>query len=735
MKDLQHSFRNSDEYSHNPEKCEHAGPKVVTGHRYNGSSNDNTQAGRHTAATRGGRMGGQTGRGGGRTAIEVAEVMERMEALTKSLTLLRPSLNNCKTYFLLSSPENANVGNGRNGCSYKDFVAYKLKEFDGKGGAKVKYYAGSLIGRALTWWNYEVITRGREAAVGITWEYFKALMKEEYCPSNEMLVPHLVTLETKRIERYIYGLAPQIYEMVAATEPRIIQSVILKVGVLTDEAVRNGFLKRNGRSGSWEQWQSGTWKSIRDRAEEARQDPNIMMGTFSLNNHYATMLFDSGADYSFVSTTFMPLHRAEIVCHERVVQIPLPHGEILRVYGEWLEEKVKRLMSTKAEEPKLEDITIVRNFFESNVGHKVSLSLDTYLNGGVVEPTQGTPGQGFYLTKFIALGSIDLRSGYHQLRVHEDEIPKTVFRTQYGHFEFTIMPFGLTNAPTTKEEHEMHLGLILHLLKKEKLYAKFSKCEFWLREVQFLGHVVNSDGIYVDPDKIEAVKYWEAPKSPIEPEDFMVYCDASCQGLGCVLMQRGKVIAYASRQLKIHEKNYTTHDLELGAVIELFSDYECEIRYHPSKANVVADALSRKERIKPRRVRAMKITIQLSIKGKILAAQNEASKDVDAPAEMLRGLDEQMEHRSDRAWYYMDRIWVPLMGDVRTLIMDKAHKSRMKNDIALYVSKYLTCSMVKAEHQRLFGLLQQPEIPKWKWKRIAMKGQSDCLCLYVVEVS
>ncbi|GJY24674.1 putative reverse transcriptase domain-containing protein [Tanacetum coccineum] len=135
---------------------------------------------------------------------------------------------------------------------------------------------------------------------------------------------------------------------------------------------------------------------------------------------------------------------------------------------------------------------------------------------------------------------IDLRSGYHQLRVHEDDIPKTAFRTRYGHFEFTVMPFGLTNAPAvfmdlmnrvcrpyldkfvivfiddiliyskTREEHVEHLRLVLGLLKKEKLYAKFSKCEFWLREVQFLGHVINGNGIHVDPSKIEAVKNWKA---------------------------------------------------------------------------------------------------------------------------------------------------------------------------------------------------------------------------------
>ncbi|GJV55391.1 putative reverse transcriptase domain-containing protein [Tanacetum coccineum] len=225
-------------------------------------------------------------------------------------------------------------------------------------------------------------------------------------------------------------------------------------------------------------------------------------------------------------------------------------------------------------------------------------------------------------------------SGYHQLRVHEDEIPKTAFRTRYGHFKFTIMPFGLTNAPTifmdlmnrvcrpyldkfmigfiddiliyskTQEEHVEHLRLVLELLKKEKLYAKFSKCEFWLREVQFLGHVINGNGIHMDPSKIEVVKNSKAPRTSTEiakslsistqksktfnwgeeqeyafqtlkdklcnapvlalpdgSEDFVVYCDASGIGLGCVLMQRGKVIAYASRQLKIHKNNYTTHDL------------------------------------------------------------------------------------------------------------------------------------------------------------------------------
>ncbi|GJX16293.1 putative reverse transcriptase domain-containing protein [Tanacetum coccineum] len=201
---------------------------------------------------------------------------------------------------------------------------------------------------------------------------------------------------------------------------------------------------------------------------------------------------------------------------------------------------------------------------------------------------------------------------------------------------------------------------------------------------------------------------------PNGPEDFVVYCDASGIGLGCVLMQRGKVIAYASRQLKIHEENYTTHDLELGAVvfalkiwrhylsgtksviytdhkslhhifsqkelnmrqrrwIELFSDYDCEIRYHPGKVNVVADALSRKERVKPKRVRAMNMTLRSSIKDRILLAQKEA---MDESAGLQKGLDEMIEQRNDGTLYYLDQIWVPLKGEVRTLIMDEAHKSK-----------------------------------------------------------
>nr|GEX75115.1 hypothetical protein [Tanacetum cinerariifolium] len=189
-----------------------------------------------------------------------------------------------------------------------------------------------------------------------------------------------------------------------------------------------------------------------------------------------------------------------------------------------------------------------------------------------------------------------------------------------------------------KKEHEGHLKLIFRLLKEEKLFAKFSKCEFWLSTVKFLGHVIDSEGIYVDPAKIESVRE--------KSENFVVYYDAWHKGLGTVLMQREKVIAYASRQLKVHEKNYTTHDLKIGAVV-----------------------------------------------------------------------------------FALKMSWILCFGDLRALIMHESHKSKysihpgsdkmyqdlkklywwpnMKEKIATYVSKYLTCAEVKAEYQKPSGLLRE----------------------------
>ncbi|GKE35248.1 putative reverse transcriptase domain-containing protein [Tanacetum coccineum] len=470
----------------------------------------------------------------------------------------------------------------------------------------------------------------------------------------------------------------------------------------------------------------------------AGQNPNnnIVTGTFVLNNHCASILFDTGADRSFVSTIFstlidiihttldhgydVELANGRITGVNTVLQgctvnflnhpfhidlMPVEMGSFNVIIGmDWLTKYyavidcAKKIVphvtvkktEEKSKEKQLEDVPIVKDFpkvFPEDLS-ELADQLQELTDKGFIRPSSSPWGVPVLFVKkkdgtfrmcidyqelnklmvknryplpiiddlFDQLqgssvySKIDLRSGYHQLRVREEDIPKIAFRTRYRHYEFQ-----------NKQE----------LLKKEELYAKISKCEFWIPKVQFLGHVIDNKGIHMDPAKIESVKDWASPKTPTEirqflglaglsgvknkkqklcsapimalpegSEDFIVYCDASIKGLGAVLMQREKVISYASRQLKIHEKNYTTHDLELGAVVfalkiwrhylygtkctvftdhkslhhilnqkelnmrqrrwlELLSDYDCDIRYHPGKANVIADALSRKEREPP----------------------------------------------------------------------------------------------------------------------------------------
>ncbi|GKC06212.1 putative reverse transcriptase domain-containing protein [Tanacetum coccineum] len=744
---------------------------------------------------------------------------------------------------------------------------------------------------------------------------FKALLVEEFCPSNEMeklenefwnhtmvganhvaytdrfhelakLVPHLVTPESSRIKRYIHGLAPQIHGMLRVTQPTTIQSAILTAGILTDEVVRCGTLTKGndkrkemeesskqkstwkdnkksktgsgfvatvppkndnvntypkcakcytfhmenapcrwGRirghamnvgvltifamiapSGNKQQDSQGTplalegnkntrnnrnqarGKAFNGNAVEALQDPKVVTGTFSLNNQFATVLFDYEADFSFISTKFAPLlnvepcivkpgyaieivdgksvevdrlfkNKAVIVCHEKVVEIPIDEGGILRVHGERIWKAAKALMNAKVDEPRISDIPVVRSFTDvfledlsglppqRQVEFRIDLvpgatpvakspyrlapsemqelsgQLQELQDKGFIRPSHSPWGAPVLFVKkkdgsfrmcidyrelnkitiknryplpriddlFDQLqgacyfSKIDLRSGYHQLRVHEDDIPKTAFRTRYGHFEFMVMPFGLTNAPTVfmdlmnwvcklyldkfvivfiddiliypkmKEEHEVHLKLVLELLRKEELYAKFSKCEFWLQEVHFLGHVVNQRGLagYYRCFIANFSKIAKPLTSPTQKNQNLLRC----------IELRTRLCAHAKRKV-------------------------------------------RSERDK-------------------LAAQSEAFKQENVLAEKLHRLDQQMEKKEDRSLYFMDRIWIPLVGDVRMVILNEAHKSkysmhpgadkmyhnlcdmywwpRIKRAIATYVRKCLTYAKVKAEHQRPSG--------------------------------
>ncbi|GJW63239.1 putative reverse transcriptase domain-containing protein, partial [Tanacetum coccineum] len=403
---------------------------------------------------------------------------------------------------------------------------------------------------------------------------------------------------------------------------------------------------------------------------EANLDSNVVTGTFLLNNHYASMLFDSGADRSFMSTNFSTLLDVIPSTLDVSYAVELADRIILKT------NNVLRgcTLGFLGHPFNIDLIPIELGSFDIIVGmdwlanHHAVIVCDEKINwipyGDEVLIVQGSR----------VYSKIDLRSGYHQLRVWEEDIPNTVFRTRYGHYEFQMMSFGLTNAPANKKEHEEHLKLTLRLLKKEELYANFSKCEFWISKVQFLGHVIDSEGVHVDPAKIESIRDWASPKTPTEIR------------LGAVLMQREKVIAYMSRQLKIHEKNYTTHDLELGVVVfalkmwkhylygtkcivftdhkslqhildqkklnmtqrrwlELLSGYDCEIRYHPEKANDnCAQAEARKE-------------------------ENYVTKD-------LCGMIKKLEPRADRMLCLKNRSWIPCFGDLRALVMHESHKSK-----------------------------------------------------------
>ncbi|GKB71536.1 putative reverse transcriptase domain-containing protein [Tanacetum coccineum] len=578
----------------------------------------------------------------------------------------------------MQSTNNLNNGNGNgngggnNGCTYKGFVVCAPRDFDGTGGAV-----------ALTRWiekmEYVIDNSG---CLANQRNDFKALLTTEFYPSNEIeklegefwnhlmvcadhagytdrfhelakLVPHLVTLEAKRVTSGTLAKAGEKRKerdeasksesvgkdekkakggqgFVAVVPPRRENGNFPKCArckgfhakkgpcIVCYNCQRPGHMARDCRTpvrqaepirairtrdGQRAWYECGSLDHLRLNCPKWNRG---LTGTYSLNNLYATVLFDCGADFSFISTKFAPLlyekpsnanpgyvievangkkeevdrifcgcrlelgdsifpidliplgqgsfdvivgmdwlsnQKAVIVCHEKIVRIPVEEGKVLCVQGERNVRKTKTLMSTKANEPTLSDIPIVRDFEDVFPDDLSGLPPQRQVEFRIDLIPGATPKDGSFrmcidyheLNKLIIknryplpriddlfdqlqgaryFSKIDLRSGCHQLRVHDDDISKTAFRTRYGHFEFTIMPFGLTNALAIKEDHENNLRLMLDLLRKEKLYAKFSKCEFWLQEVHFLRHVVNHDGIHMDPSKTEAVKSWKAPTTP-----------------------------------------------------------------------------------------------------------------------------------------------------------------------------------------------------------------------------
>nr|GEV75226.1 putative reverse transcriptase domain, ribonuclease H-like domain, aspartic peptidase domain protein [Tanacetum cinerariifolium] len=583
---------------------------------------------------------------------------------------------------------------------------------------------------------------------------------------DRRLAATMVPNKEDKVKRFVGGLPDNIQGNVIAAKPTKLQDAIRIANNLMDRKLKGyarsvenkrrlennprdnhrqqpvfkrivrSLLLQTPRDPSWEStgyccYECGRPRYFRKNCPKLRNHnrENQTRGTFLLNNCYASMLFDSGADRSFMSSTFsalldvapstldtsyaveladgsiletnvvlrgctlgllghpfdidlMPVelgsfdyiigmnwlakYHALIVCDEKVVCIPY-EDEVLIIRGDDYDGGTRapyRLAPAEMQE--------------------LSTQMQELSEKGFIRPSSSPWGASVLFVKkkdgsfricidYRELNKLIVKNRYPLPRidglVHEEDILKKTFRTRYGHYEFQVMPFGLTNAPTvfmdlmnrvckpyldrfvtvfiddilicskSRKEHEWHLKLILRLLKKEEMYAKFSKCELWLSKKE-------------------------------------------------------KVIAYKSRQLKVHEKNFTTHDLELDAVVfalkmwrhylyELLSDYDCEIRYHPGKANMVADALSRKEISKMLRVQALDMTIGLNLFKQILNAQLEARKEENLINEDLHRMINKLEPRADG-------------------------------------TKCLTCAKVKVEYQKPSCLLVQLEIPQWKWENITI---------------
>nr|GEX03569.1 hypothetical protein [Tanacetum cinerariifolium] len=618
-------------------------------------------------------------------------------------------------------------------------------------------------------------------------------------------------------------------------------------------------------------------------------DTNVVMGTFLLNNRYASVLFDTGADKSFVSTTFSTQINIKPSTLDHCYDVELADGRIIGLntilrekymmkgFPIFLAHITTKEIEDKSKKKQLEDVPIVQNFPEvfpedlpglpptRPVEFQIDLvpgaapvarapnrlapsemkelaeQLKELTDKGFIRPSSSPWGapvlfvkkkDGSFrmcinyqelnkltvknryplpriddlfdqLQRSSVYSKIDLRLGYHQLRVQEEDVPKTTFRTRlppprqvefkielipgvapvarapyrlapselkelsdqlkelsekgfirlssspwgapvlfmkkkdrsfrmcidyremnkltvknryplpriedkYGHFEFQMMSFGLTNAPAVfmdlmnrvckpyldkfvivfiddilinsknKEDHEKHLKTILELLKHEKLYAKFLKCDFWLKSVQFLSHVIDSNGVHVNPAKKNKKYEWGMEEeeafqtlkqklcfAPIlalleGTKNFVLYCDVSLKGFRAVLMQREK------KELNMRQRRW----------IDLLSDYNCEIRYHPGKGNVVADALSQKDR-EPLRFRSLVMTVHTNLPEKILEAQTEAIKEENVKAENLeRLLKPIFKIRSNGIRCVKRRIWLPLFGGIRDMIMHESHKSK-----------------------------------------------------------
>nr|GEV82320.1 putative ribonuclease H-like domain-containing protein [Tanacetum cinerariifolium] len=571
---------------------------------------------------------------------------------------------------------NGNKGNGGNGnggfvpvareCTFQDFLKCKPHTFSGtKGVIELTRWF-----EKMETWNSYKRTIGVDAAYAMKWAGLMKLMTGVYCPRNEI----------QKMETELWNLTVKGNELTAYT-----QSALLDVAPSTLD----------------------TSYAV-ELADGRISETNIILRgcTLGLLGHpfnIDLMPVELGSFNVIIGMDWLEKYHALIVCDEKVVCIPYG-DEVLIIRGDncddesklniisctktqkyiqkgcqvYLAQVTSKKAEDKSEEKRFEDVSILQElsgkgfirpssspwgapvlFVKKKYGSFRMCSDYHELNKLTVKNRYPLPRIDDLFDQLQGsrvYSKINMRSGYHQLRVCEEDVPNTAFRTRYGHYEFQVMSFGLTNAPT---EHEGHLKLILKLLKEEELYAKFSKCEFWLSKEE--------DAFQLLKQKLCSAPILALPEGR---ENFMVYCDASHKGLGAVLMQKEKVISYASRQLK-KELN-----MRQRRWLELLSDYDCEIRYHPGKANMVADALSQKDRSKPLRVRALVMTIGLNLPKQILSAQSEARNEENFINEDLQGMINKLEPYADGTLCLNNRSWISCFGDFRALIMHESHKSK-----------------------------------------------------------
>nr|GEW65853.1 putative reverse transcriptase domain-containing protein [Tanacetum cinerariifolium] len=597
-------------------------------------------------------------------------------------------------------------------CSIKTFRASGAKEFFKTEGAvgsltlfesikvvlhitkcpaksQVEFASSMLQGRALTWWNTLVQTRGMAVAIAQSWEDFKKLLMEQYCPDDEVeklesefwnhkkvvsdidgytaifhelarLVPHMVTPESQRVNRYIRGLAPKIKAHVTSSQPAKSWGAMSMDNRLTTDGIKDGIFKKKENVGNKK-------RSNDQNRNRGRDDRNKIqrtgMGHFTryctsrvVNGTPRPTCYECG-DPNHFRRNCPRMNQATTTEGSRpnpVLAIegnPNPGNNRNRAHG-------RAFTLDVAEAP--QDPNIVTGTFSLN-DHFATILFDYGADFS------------FISTNFLPL--IDIKPSVINPR-YEIEIASGVK---------VVTNMIVRGCRLELEGHTFIIDLI-----------PFVHGSFDLKTMK-----VNESKLRDIPLVREFPNVFPKDLSGLPPS-----------------RERNKVIAYASRQLKIYEKNYTTHDLELVAVvfalkmwrhylygtksviytdhkslqhifdqkelnmrqrqwIELFSDYDCEIRYHP---------------------------------GKILEAQSEASKNTNTSTEILKGLDKPLERKEDGGLCLAERIWVPVYGNLRTLIMNEAHAT----------SKYLTCSNIKAEHQKPLGFLKQPKIPEWKWEKISM---------------